>query len=547
MPRPHDPHISPWRTSKLEADYIVVGAGSAGCAVAARLSEKPNTSVLLVEAGKRDRLGITSIPAALMHTIGNPRYDWAYMSEPDPTRGGLSELWPRGRLPGGSSAINGMIFIRGAPHDFDRWAALGNAGWGWQDVLPYFRRLETADHPDNAVRGGMGPQRVSALQWRHPVSQDFIDSGVAAGIPANDDLNGQSHEGIAWNQGSTRNGARHSAWDAYVAPRLKQSGLKVLDGAQVERIIFDGRRASGLAFRRDGRSIEAVARRGVVLAAGAINSPQLLMLSGIGCAAQLAALGISPVIDSPGVGRDLMEHPGLYVQAELDVPTANSTASPVKAAAAFARWLIKGTGPMSVPTAQVLAFFRSSPAEPEPDLQFHLFPFGSILRGGKRVIPKQNLATILVNANYPKSRGWLELRSKDPLEPIAIHPRLLDHPDDLAAVMRGLAWVRKMASTPPFGPHVRELIGVPPPDAGAEADEAFIRSATRPFYHPVGTCRMGSDAAAVVSPTLQVRGAEALWVADASIFPHHIAGNTNATSLMIGEKAADLIHSHHGW
>ncbi|HEY0422387.1 MAG TPA: GMC family oxidoreductase N-terminal domain-containing protein [Rhodopila sp.] len=530
------------RTETHETDIVVVGGGSAGCVLAARLSENLGLRVLVVEAGRRDRLGVTRLPAALLWTIGNPRYDWAYTSEPDPTRDGQTEFWPRGKTLGGSSAINGMIYIRGAAADYNAWEAMGCSGWGWRDVLPLFRGLETADVPDDTHRGADGPQRVSALRWRHKLAADFIASGVAAGIPPNDDLNGAVHEGIGWNQGSTIQGRRHSAYDAFLTPNLRRRNLSVLDDLLVERLTFTGRRATGLHARRsDGTPLHVTARAGVVLAAGAINSPQLLMLSGIGDAAALRRKGIVPVVDVPEVGQNLMEHPGLYVQAEMTEPTANRETRPLRAAWHFARWLARHDGPMSVPTAQALAFFRSTPDMAEPDLQFHLFPYGSTLKNGKRVIPNRNLATILVNLNFPKSRGWLELRTADPATPVAIHPRLLEHPDDIETLLHGLAWVRRMAATPPFGPKLRALIGVPRQDAGPAADLAFLRTAARPFYHPAGTCRMGADDRSVVAPDLAVRGVDRLWVADISIFPRHIAGNTNATALMIGEKAASLI------
>lgn len=526
----------------MEYDYIIVGSGSSGSPLAARLVEK-KASVLLIEAGKREKLNLTHLPAMLIHTIGKKRYDWNYQTQPDPTRGGLVESWPRGRIPGGSSAINGMIFIRGAAEDYDAWEAMGNKGWGWDSVLPYFRKMETADNDkDNAFRGGMGPQRVSALRWHHPISKQFIDSFQAAGVPYNPDLNGAVHEGVSWNQGATREGKRLSSWEAFVRPKLGDPNMHFMDGTVVERILFDVTKANGVAAVRDAQRITLKARKGVILSAGAINSPQILMLSGIGDSVQLKRHGIAPLVDSPEVGRNMMEHPGLYVLAELDVETANSMAKPINGAKSFIQWLFKRSGFMSVPTAQVLAFLKTSPDLTETDLQFHLFPFGwTRKKNGRIQVPDKNLVTILVNINHPKSVGHLELASADPFTPVKIFPRLLDHPEDFAGVQRGLDWVRKIASTPPFGSRVLKMIDAPPAGAGPEADEAYIRKATVPFYHPVGTCRMGADETSVITPDLKVRGARNLWVADASIFPRHIAGNTNATSIMIGERAADLI------
>jgi len=526
----------------MEFDYIVIGSGSSGCPLTARLLEK-NASVLLVEAGKRERLHITRLPAALIHTVGNKRYDWSYQTEPDPTRNGLVEKWPRGRVPGGSSAINGMIFIRGAARDYDAWEAMGNPGWGWESVLPYFRRMETADNDmDNATRGGMGPQRVSALRWHHPISKTFIDSFVAAGATYNDDLNGASHEGVAWNQGSTRNGVRASAWDSFIRPKLNHPKHRFVDDTVVEQILFEGRRATGIAALHRGSRTTFKARRGVILSAGVINSPQLLMLSGIGHPAELKKHGIEPVVESPEVGRNMLEHPGLYALAEMNVPTANRMARPTRGALAFAEWIFGRRGVMSVPTAQVIAFIKSHKELQEPDLQFHLFPFGLAQTNGKLQVPNRDLVTILMNINHPKSVGHLELKSKNPHEPVAIYPKLLDHPDDVEGLLRGLDWVRKLASTPPFSSRVVQLIDVPAADAGRDADVAFLRKATVPFFHPVGTCRMGPDDRAVVGPDLKVRGVDGLWVADTSIFPRHISGNANATAIMIGDRASDLIH-----
>ncbi len=355
----------------MEFDYIIVGSGSAGSPLAARLIEK-GASVLLLEAGKRERLHLTRVPGALMHTIGNDRYDWNYITEPDPSRNGLQEPWPRGRVPGGSSAINGMIFIRGAARDYDAWEAAGNKGWGWNSVLPYFRKMETADDgTDNAYRGGMGPLRVSKLNWRHPVSEKFLESFVNAGVPLNPDLNGKSHEGVAWNQGSITNGVRHSAFDAFILPKLKHPKLTFMDGAMVERIVMTGTRATGLVFQRGGKSVEARAGRGVILSAGSINSPQILMLSGIGDPEELSKHGITTLVASPEIGRNLIEHPGLYVLAEMSIPTGNRYASAFGRVKAAADWALRRSGILSVPTAQVLAFLKSNEDQDYPDLQFH--------------------------------------------------------------------------------------------------------------------------------------------------------------------------------
>lgn len=526
----------------MEFDYIVVGSGSAGSPLAARLVEK-RARVLLLEAGQREKLHLTRLPAAVIHTVGNARYDWNYTTEPDPTRNGLKESWPRGRVPGGTSAINGMIFVRGDQSDYDAWEELGNKGWGWNSMLPYFRKMETADEDkDNAYRGGMGPLRVSALRWRHPISAMFIDSFVNAGVPLNPDLNGRSHEGVAWNQGSTSNGLRHSAFDAYIVPRLSDSNLTFMDNALVDTLLMEANRARDVVFTRGDKIIRAVARRGVILSAGSLNSPQILMLSGIGDPNELSKHGIQTLVPSPEVGLNLMEHPGLNVLAEMDTGTGNAYASTFGLVRAFAEWALARKGVLSVPTAQILAFLKSTPEQGAPDLQFHLMPYGYFLKNGKRHVPTRNLVMISANVSYPKSKGHLSLRSKNPKDLVAIYPRLLDHPDDLEGVLRGLDWIRRIASTPPFGSHVRELIDVPPREAGRTADEQYVRNETVSFYHPVGTCRMGIDDRAVLTPHLRVRGTEGLWVADASIFPRHIAGNTNATTIMIGERAADLIH-----
>ncbi|MGO4560276.1 GMC family oxidoreductase [Mesorhizobium sp. 2RAF21] len=526
----------------MEFDYIVVGSGSAGSPLAARLLEKGAT-VLLLEAGKRERLHFTRVPAFCMYTIGNDRYDWNYKTEADSSRNGVREVWPRGRVPGGSSAINGMVFIRGLAKDYDTWSELGCTGWDWNSVLPYFRKMETAEiGGDNSVRGGMGPLHVTLPRWKHPISERFIETFVNVGVPRNSDLSGSSHEGVSWCQGSVKNGIRHSSFDAFIVPKLKNSRLSFVDDALVERIVFSGCRATGVQYRRGGSVVEAKARRGVVISAGSLNSPHLLMLSGIGDPAELAKHGIENVVASPEVGRNLMEHPGLHITAEVNIDTGNIYASPFGMIKTFAQWAIARRGALGVPSASVLAFLKSTADQPVPDIQFHLFPYGyTKSEDGKHTVPVRKLVTVLANLNYPKSRGHLALKSADPRDHIAIYPQLLDHADDFDGVMRCLEWIRRVASVPPFGEHITKLVDVPAPSAGRSADEEFVRGATVPFLHPVGTCRMGSDDKSVLLPDLRVRGADNLWVADASIFPRHIAGNTNATAIMIGERAADLI------
>ncbi len=527
----------------MEFDFIVVGAGSAGCAVASRLSEQGNCSVALIESGKSEKLNITSVPAALLYTIGNERYDWKYQTEPDPTREGLVEAWPRGRVPGGSSAINGMIYVRARAADFDRWAGMGNSGWSWNDMLPIFRRMETSDFGPNQWRGGQGPQNVEQLRFRHPISKVVLDSVKNMGVPEVSDINGADEEGIAWNQGTTKNGKRASTWDAYIKPNLDRKNLTVFDGALVRKVVLSGNRATGVEVERNGKIETLTARKGVVLSAGSINTPQILMLSGIGDPEALQKHGIEAQVVNREVGKNLMEHPGMYVLAELNEPTSNAYRSPIKGALAFANWLFRGKGPMGTPSSQLIGFFRSRPELKHTDMQFLLFAYGSFMRNGKRVFPKRNLVTILINANYPKSRGHLELASANPADPIRIFPRYLDDPADYEAMRYSLKWVRDLVKSEPLRSRFVRFLDIP--DEGAGRDDEYIRSNTRPFYHPAGTCRMGSDAEAVVTPDLKVRGVDGLWVADVSIFPDHIGGNTNATAIMIGEKAAALIKEIH--
>lgn len=530
-------------TDIKNVDYIVVGAGSAGCVVASRLSEDSDTSVLLIEAGRKDHLGLTKIPLALQYTIGNPRYDWCYQSEPDYSRNGARELWPRGRMLGGSSGINGMVFLRGSAADYDAWEKLGNTGWGWNSMLPYFKRIETSDREDSELRGKSGPLSIRSLRWRHPVSRRFIEAAIAADIPYSADLNGELHDGVGWTDGTIINGRRHSSYDAYIAPNLHRKNLTVKSGVTVKKILIKEGIARGVVLSDNNDEYIINANKGVVLCAGAINSPQLLMLSGIGPAKDLVEAGVQPIVDNPQVGQNLMEHPGIYIQAEVKTPTLNRYSSPWQMSLQALRWFFSNTSPFGNQVAQATAFCRTEPILSDPDIQILLFVYGSSLVNGKRVIPKRNLVSFLLNVNYPASRGFLKLRSADPYDSIAIHPQLLANEEDVRTLVQGLESVRKICSQSPFTEDLAGFLDLPPANAEYAVKEAYIRNKTKPFLHPAGTCRMGNDDKSIVTPDLRVRNVDRLWVADSSVFPRMVAANINATTMAVGEKAADMIKS----
>lgn len=529
-------------------DFIVVGAGSAGCVLANRLTASGRHTVLLLEAGGSDRRFWLRTPIGYGMSFYNPAVNWMYRTEPDPELNGRQGYWPRGKVLGGSGTINAMVFVRGQPRDFDDWAALGNPGWGWDDVLPYFRKLEDSEHGPSAMRGAGGPLHVSDVRADvHPLCEAYLRAGEQIGLARNPDINGVSNEGVAINQITTRNGLRESASTAYLRPALRRPNLRLETGVHVTRVLLEGRRASGVAYLRDGQEVRCAARREVILAAGAINTPQLLQLSGIGPGAALQALGIAVQVDRAAVGRHLQDHLCIDHVYRSRLPTLNAQLGTWRGRIwAGMRYLARRQGPLALSINQGGGFLRSDPGLAHPDLQLYFSPLSYMraVPGQRALTAPDTFAGFSLSAQpcRPTSRGFLELRGTDPLQAPRIVPASLTTTHDQAQMLAACRMLRTLSAAPALRDIIEREI-LPGPDSSS--DEALMEDARRrasTVFHPVSTCRMGPDpGTAVVDARLRVHGVDALRVIDASVFPTLTSGNTNAPTLMLAEKGADLV------
>ena len=519
-----------------EFDVVVVGAGSAGCALAGRLSEDPTLSVLLLEAGGSDKLLEVQIPAALYKNF-RTRQDWNYTTEPQAGLDGRKLFWPRGKLLGGSSSINAMIYMRGAARDYDEWAQLtGDPAWSYDHVLPLFRRMEDNSRGADRFHGVGGPLRVEDLRSPHPWTRAVVASAVAAGHPRNDDFNGAALEGVGPYQVTQRRGRRWSSADAYLHPAMQRPNLTVRTGALTTRVLLENGRATGVEYRAGGRVRTARATREVVLSGGAVNSPQLLMLSGIGPADHLREVGVDVVHDLPGVGAGLQDHP--LVPVVWDVRSGRSLLR-AESPSGYAQWFGARRGPLTSNLAEAGLFSRSTPELSEVDLQMHFLPVKFWKQA--EVDPDVDAFTAAVVLVRVHSRGTVRLRSPDPSWSPAIDAGYLTDERDLDALVSGVEQARDIASAGPLAAVLAEEWSPGGAVRGREALRASVRDTLESLYHPVSSCRMGTDDQAVVDPQLRVRGIEGLRVVDASVMPTLVRGNTNAPTIMIAERAADLV------
>ena len=527
----------------IEYDYIIVGAGSAGCVLANRLSEDPAISVLLVEAGPEDKSIWMKIPAGASRVFGPGPTNWAYFTEPEKHLRDRKIYWPRGRTLGGSSSINGMVYLRGHPEDYNEWARLGNPGWSWDEVMPYFKLSEDQQHGASAMHGEHGPLAVS-----DPVIDDeggrlFIKSSVNVGLPFRQDLNDGIQEGVGRAQVTVRNGRRSSTAEAFLHPVRSRKNLHVVVEALAERILLENRRAVGLRYTKGGQHYEVKSRREVILSGGVINSPQLLMLSGIGPGEHLQEMGIEVAHAIAGVGANLQDHLYVYYVAECDKSISiNHQLTGARMYFQALKYFVNRSGYLNIGAVQATAFPKVAKNAERPDVEISFRPMSlTISKTGAIVLdsfPGINASCSLLR---PRARGSIRLASADPRDPARIFANYLDNDDDLSVMREGMRWIRKVFNTPPLANFIKTEVS---PGVSIKTDtewENFIRDSAQSVYHPVGTCAMGTDAMSVVDPNLRVHGIKDLRVVDASVMPRITSCNTNAPTIMIAEKGAAMI------
>ncbi|MBB5017661.1 choline dehydrogenase-like flavoprotein [Chitinivorax tropicus] len=524
-------------------DYVIIGAGSAGCVLANRLSEDPSIRVCLLEAGPPDTHPLIHMPLGILWMMRSKVLNWRFHTAPEPQLGQRRMFWPRGRMLGGSSSSNAMCYIRGHAADYDAWAALGNVGWSFKEVLPYFLKAEGNELGDSAYHHGAGPLKVSNLRSTNDMSRHYVQAGIQAGLPFNPDFNGPDQEGVGLFQVTQHEGRRCSAAKAYLAPARRRPNLQVITDAHVTRILLESGRAVGVAYTRHGQAHEVLAGAEVILSAGAVQSPQILMLSGVGDTEWLRQAGVAPVVHLPGVGRNLQDHLDVVVTHQAKQPGSYGITwrNLLRGPWYLYRYLVKRDGMYTTNGAEGCGFARTDAQAPLPDVQLHFTP-GKLRKHSLdwRFLCGEGYSLHVCNLR-PKSRGEIRLNSADPFAPPDIRPHYLSHPDDMAHMVRGVRLARRILAAPAFdairGPEL-----TPGEDVVSDAEiEQFICEQAETIYHPVGTCKMGHDPLAVVDDQLRVHGVGCLRVVDASIMPLLIGGNTNAPTIMIAEKAADLI------
>lgn len=532
----------------MQADYVIVGAGSAGCVLAERLSRDPRNSVILIEAGGSDRRFWVQVPLGYGRLFRDPRVNWMYETEPDPGLGGQSAYWPRGKLLGGSSSINAMVYIRGARSDYDAWADEGNTGWAWRDVASVYAEIE-ANSPKTMPPGvpdGINVQDVS--YFAHPMARRLFAAAQELQIPPNADFNGESQEGVGcYRITTTPNGMRHSAARAFLWPARSRKNLTILTGAMAERVIFDGLRAVAVDVRRRGDIVRVNGSREIIISAGAVGTPQLMQLSGVGPAEHLKSLGLDVVLDQSNVGGNLQDHLGINYYYRSRQPTLNQLLAPWAGRIyAGLQYLLQGRGPLALSINQTGGFFRSSPKRDKPNMQLYFQGLTTLMSKGLNrplLAPDPFPAFALGISNCcPKSRGEIRLRTSDPSAQPSIQPNSFSHPDDIEEMIEAVKLLRRLSETPAFQEVIEMEVEPGPGCVGDQELEADIRERSGTVYHPSCTCRMAPMAAdGVVDARLRVHGLQGLRIADASVFPSVPSGNTNAPSMMVGAKAGQMV------